>query len=110
MMHCEICGTYFDSPIIKEYTDMSVDPMASFKELLCPVCGNGSQYFEDAKECPVCGEYMPDNNSGNIICAACRKSLLRRLNAFADDLREEEEDQIDEWLDGRSIKERSEFR
>ena len=110
MNHCTICGSYFDQPVIHTYTDKQVDDAYVAIEELCPVCGRGSQYFEPAKACPVCHRYMPDNCSGTIICADCRASLLRRLNTFAGELREEEEDQLDEWLDGRSIKERSEFR
>lgn len=105
MMHCQICGAYFDAPMIREGPDPTVAPGYRYREELCPVCGQ--PYIEAARLCPICGDYMPDNK---IICAACRQSLLARFQNFADNLREEEEDQLDEWLDGRSIKERSEFR
>lgn len=105
MKHCQICGAYFDKPLVRSGTDPTVAPGYRYREELCPVCGQ--TYIEDAKLCPICGAYMPE---GKILCSACRRSLLLRFQGFADGLREEEEDQLDEWLDGRSIKERSEFR
>lgn len=104
MKHCQICGTFFDSPVVLEGIDASVDPKYRYREELCPSCGQ--PYIEDASICPICHDYMP---AGEIICKPCRQSLLRRFNAFADGLKEEEENQLDEWLDGRSIKERSNF-
>lgn len=105
MMHCQICNSYFDAPLVNEGTDATVAPGYHYREELCPVCGQ--PYIESAAICPICNGYMPE---GKILCAACRQSLLSRFRDFADSLREEEEDQLDEWLDGRSIKERSEFR
>ena len=105
MNHCQICNAYFDSPTTREGADPTVFPGYRYREELCPVCGQ--PYIEKAVICPICKVYMPE---GKILCAACRRSLLSRFRDFADGLREEEEDQLDEWLDGRSVKERSEFR
>ena len=43
---------------------------------------------------------MPDRGR---LCRACRGDLLRRFTAFADTLTAEEEDQLDDWLDGDTI-------
>ena len=40
------------------------------------------------------------------MCRKCRKELLQKLNGFADLLSYEEEEQLDEWLDGESIRNR----
>lgn len=105
MLHCQICNAYFDAPTVREGPDPTVSPGYRYREELCPICGQ--PYIENAKSCPICRSYMPE---GDIICKSCRRSLLSRFRDFADSLQEEEEDQLDEWLDGRSIKERSEFR
>ena len=105
MKHCQICNAYFDVPLVQEGTDATVSPGYRYREELCPICGQ--PYIEDAAVCPICRGDMP---AGDILCKSCRRSLLSRFRDFADSLREEEEDQLDEWLDGRSIKERSEFR
>ena len=105
MYHCQICGTYFDAPSVLEGTDPTVGPGYRYREELCPVCG--LPYIEGADTCPGCGQYMP---AGKILCRACREELKRRLCEFADTLKAEEEEQLDEWLDGRSITERDDFR
>ena len=105
MYHCQICDTYFDAPLVRDYRDPTVDTMARFREVVCPICGQ--PYIENTDSCPVCGKHMP---AGQIICRTCRENLKHRLCAFADQLKAEEEEQLDEWLDGRSITERSDFR
>lgn len=105
MKHCTTCGVYFDAPLVREGTDPTVAPGYRYREELCPVCGQ--PYFEDADECPQCGSYMP---AGDILCKTCRAALSARFTDFLDSLTAEEEEQLDEWLDGRSVKERSEFR
>lgn len=67
-------------------------------EVLCPVCG--SPDFGAADTCP-CGNAK---HREDILCRKCRKELLQKLNGFADFLSYEEEEQLDEWLDGESIR------
>ena len=75
-----------------------------YTEYFCPICGEES--FSEADSCPKCGEAKLTTDT---LCRDCRKDLLKRFTAFADELTEEEEDQLDSWLDGTSIKERSKF-
>ena len=41
--------------------------------------------------------------AGARLCDDCRKSLLDRLTEFADGLTAEEEQQVDDWMDGDTI-------
>ena len=84
---CDVCGT--------TYPDTAS---------VCPICGCDS--FSEADYCPKCDE---PKLKADILCRCCRKNLLKRFTDFADKLTAEEEDQLDEWLDGTSIKERSKF-
>lgn len=98
MMHCQICNAYFDVPLIQEETDNSVSTGYRSREELCPVCG--LPYIEDAGICPKCNGYRA---SGEILCKSCRNALKARLLAFLDELSPNEREQLDLWLDGRSI-------
>lgn len=102
---CPICNTKFDEPFKVNRTERIHEFMAHFVELSCPICG--SPYFDELDTCPRC---KGDMLKGEIICKYCRKDLLKRLNAFADYLYPEEEEQLDEWLDGESITNRKNWR
>ena len=42
MYRCEICGAVFDRPLVNEYYEPRPDCFYErFKQLLCPVCGQG---------------------------------------------------------------------
>ena len=101
---CDFCGTGFDEPEAVNYVEINGDFKRRYTEYFCPVCGEES--YSAADECPKCGEAKL---KADTLCEDCRKSLLERFTAFADELTEEEEDQLDSWLDGTSIKERSKF-
>lgn len=101
---CETCGTVFDHPFIREYTDQTVDCSARFRECLCPACF--MPYIEEANSCPGCDGFKFRDE---ILCKTCRAGLLKRFAAFADELTAEEEEQLDEWLDGVSITERKKW-
>ena len=99
---CEICGTPFDRPILRDRW-IVVDGQAIHNgtDACCPICGEG--WLAEADECPKCGEMKP---ADDILCAACRKDLLRRFTDFADHLTAEEEQQLDAWLDGERVEDR----
>lgn len=104
MMHCTTCGVYFDAPLVREGSDPTVAPGYRYREELCPICGQ--PHIEEAAVCPECGDYMP---AGHILCRGCRADLSCRFTDFLDRLTADEEKQLDEWLDGRSVTEREKF-
>ena len=49
MYRCDMCGAVFDRPLVQEGSDHRPDCFRErFKQLLCPVCGQG--YFDEIKE------------------------------------------------------------
>ena len=101
---CDYCNTFFDEPEAVHYVEVNGDFKRRYTEYFCPICGEES--FSEADSCPKCGEAKLTTET---LCRACRKDLLKRFTAFADELTEQEEHQLDSWLDGTSIKERSKF-
>ena len=102
---CDCCLTYFNDPVSIDHTEHLGEFRRSYTDYLCPACGADS--FSDADYCPKCDEPKLKTDT---LCEDCRKALLERFTAFADELTEEEEDQLDEWLDGESIKSRKEWK
>ena len=98
MKHCKLCNAYFDAPLIRKERDNTVFKGYQSRVELCPVCG--LPYIEDAAVCPKCKGYMPN---GEILCKSCRKILKGKLLDFLDCLSTVEQEQLDLWLDGRSI-------
>ena len=98
---CETCEAGFDAPLKKLSLEWIDDRRLRDEELLCPVCCQ--PHFAEADTCPACGgpKFVQAH-----LCRACRRDLKRRFSAFADSLTEEEEDQLDDWLDGVSVKDR----
>ena len=76
-----------------------------YTEYFCPICGEES--FSEADSCPKCGEAKLRTDT---LCRDCRKDLPKRFTAFADSLTAEEEQQVDDWMDGDSIKSRREWK
>ena len=96
---CDYCDARFDEPEAVHYVEVNGSFKRRYKEYLCPICGEES--FSEADSCPKCGEAKLTTDT---LCRDCRKDLLKRFTSFADKLTEEEEDQIDDWMDGASIK------
>ena len=105
MYQCRICGTTFDRPNVIERPDPTVGIGYMEHLELCPVCGQ--PHIEEMKECPGCGGPM---TRGEIICETCRNALHTKFVGFLAELSPCEWKQLDEWLDGRSVKETSKFR
>ena len=104
MYVCEICDVTFSEPLaVKE---MNGDGENRWEEitLCCPVCMESR--YSTIDRCPVCDEWKL---SGDILCKPCRKNLKNKLAAFAYELTAEEEEQLDEWMDGVSITERKKW-
>lgn len=102
MYMCNVCDALFDAPMVEtEFVDTAYG-YTPYATESCPVCGES---FSAADSCS-CGGFKRE---GDILCRECRNDLRARFSAFADELTAEEEEQLDEWLDGRSITERKDF-
>ena len=102
---CDYCDARFDEPEAVHYVEVNGDFKRRYTEYFCPSCGEES--FSEADSCPKCGEAKLTTDT---LCRACRKDLLNRFTAFADSLTAEEEQQVDDWMDGDSIKSRREWK
>ena len=98
---CNHCNTPFDEPQIINYTENLGEFQMPVSEERCPICGCDS--FTAAEECPKCEGAKPLPET---LCKKCRKSLKERFIAFADELTAEEEEQLDDWLDGDIVENR----
>ena len=98
---CNTCGTFFDEPHRYTLHEHIAGLPFTYNGESCPICSGA--LFTEADECPKCGDPKPARDT---LCRPCRRSLLRRFTAFADCLTAEEEQQLDEWLDGSSITDR----
>lgn len=105
MFICRECAGYFSRPSVDDFGfDHAFGRFINRREV-CPYCE--SLDIEEAQDCPNCtgGKKLHDD----ILCPSCRAALYKRFVDFCDELTEEEEDQLDEWLDGESVKNRGEF-
>lgn len=98
---CMDCGHRFDEPLVEDCGFVHAFGYRQAWSDVCPACGSGE--YVPASYCPKCGEEMPSTLS---LCNACSAALLDKINAFFDELTEEEEDRFDDWMDGNSIKSR----
>lgn len=95
---CIECERTFDTP--HEYYDdhgLAGGYYEHFSE--CPYCGGG---YMEANECQKCGEYK---RIGEHLCTNCKTKLVDKFRKFRDYLIAEEEELLDELLDGRSVTE-----
>lgn len=103
MYLCRNCFRSFDEPhtvFEKVSTDRGAE---TYTYNICPHCEEDD--FEEADHCR-CGDIK---FKSNILCYGCRRTLAAKFNAFADELTAEEEEQLDEWLDGNSVTDRRKF-
>ena len=104
MFRCDVCGVVFDRPAVRTETNRDAQFVWQERFELCPVCGES--HFSPVDKCD-CGRWKEQDAP---LCSHCRKILLKKLYDFADYLSEAEEDQLDHWLDGNSIKDRREWK
>lgn len=102
---CNHCGTYFDEPKETVYEEVIAERLYRSVEKACPICGCDG--YVPANYCPVCNSPKAADER---ICGECRTSLRGRFTDFADSLTADEEDQLDDWLDGDSITNRRSWR
>ena len=100
MMHyiCERCGADFAEPRVHTCVDRSAGCRTVVREYLCPECGQPDIVHADL--CPKCEKPKPEDQR---LCRECMGSLIRRFCAFADELTAEEEEALDDLLDGESV-------
>ena len=98
---CLDCGAKFDEPLVEDCGFVHEFGYQKAWSDRCPHCGSGE--YIPTTDCPKCNAEMPSTVT---LCDDCRAALLEKVNAFFDELTEEEEDQFDEWMDGNSIKSR----
>lgn len=96
MYICLDCGHVFEDPC--KMVDWSPEYGKTVEEL-CPKCEDGN--FLGADRCPDCGRWMP---KGDKLCEICREDLRDRFRTFRETLTAAQEDELDEMLDGESIK------
>lgn len=101
---CNDCLATFDEPACYEEGFEHEFGVSRWTQWGCPECE--SPDFSEARACPKCSGNMRPNDH---ICLPCRKSLHERVCAFADELTAEEEEQLDDWLDGSYIGERKKW-
>lgn len=81
MYRCNECGVFFENPVREE-----MEPDTGYSEQVCPQCR--SDYFEEAKLCPACGEsYTVDD-----YCDECMEELKAGLLELKDELGITQED------------------
>ena len=82
MYYCERCGEFFSDPAY-DYEDPSPSgislPAGYYAYYACPECG--SRDIEEAKECPLCGEWMPRDKE---FCEDCENKVADWLKELAE--------------------------
>lgn len=99
MDHCSSCGRAFAVPALE--TDSFLDGenrRRRERSAHCPYCGGTS--WTAAEPCAVCGGWK---DSADSLCPDCCQRLRRRAEGFLDELCQEEVEQLDHWLEGRSL-------
>lgn len=74
MFKCKDCGNFFKEP---NRTPMEED--TGYVEQTCPHCG--SDYFEEAHACPICGEPTTED-----FCQGCYDIVKEGLEALKEKL------------------------
>lgn len=102
MYRCLDCGCEFDRPAShREKTGVITD--GGFQEIIkinvCPVCHSGVYY--PVVTCSICGEKYEAGKG----CPKCRANLRGKFRKFLLTLEPEEVQELDDLLDGRSVKE-----
>ena len=100
---CNDCLQVFDDPAM---VDDSFDHAHGTERrylATCPFCGSVDIFIGSTCRNAHCHNAR---RRGDILCTECRQELHKRLCTFFDTLTAEEEEQVDAWLDGKSITDR----
>lgn len=104
MYRCDICAGVFDQP--RAITENRPDADGYWERMeksVCPLCGESR--FSPVEPCS-CGGWK---GQGEALCPSCRQSVKARFCAFCDQLTEEQQEVLDDMLDGMSIGQRAQF-
>lgn len=74
MYKCNECEKFFNDPVIGQ-----MEQDTGYVEQTCPHCG--SDYFEEAHECPLCGEPTTED-----FCQGCYDIVKEGLEALKEKL------------------------
>lgn len=81
MYKCNECEKFFNEPVIGQ-----MEQDTGYVEQTCPYCG--SDYFEEAKLCPICKE----NYTTDDFCTECYDTIARELERIRSDMGAEQSD------------------
>lgn len=95
---CPTCRSTFREPGV--YVDDGLTEYGKVAILYCPYCGEEGELIE-ADDCPMCGATKDELE---MLCTNCRTRLRAKFRRFRDNLTPAEEEVLDDWLDGESIK------
>lgn len=94
---CNECGEVFSAPA--RYQEPFSPEYGPYVYDICPRCGG--EDIDVITVCPKCGGRKKETDR---LCVNCKTSLIAKFRNFRDYLTAEEEDTLDDWLDGESIK------
>jgi len=96
MIICNSCGHTFESaPYIPPHKRREYDPVLEYG---CPHCGSAD--IDEADEFPKCRNFMKKSDR---LCVVFRTVLLARFKNFIGGLLPQEQDQLDDWIEGESV-------
>lgn len=99
MYYCYNCNSSFEHPVVIENADAS--EVGRCPTLYCPICSDEGN-IEEMDRCPKC---MGWKNPHDALCQNCENTLRYKFRSFIDFLTAEEEEALDDMLDGRSVTE-----
>lgn len=106
MYLCPICNTPYEPVPIKETSDLNGEgAFQTSTYYQCQICGYPCDPERDKADLCECCHFHYKLESENL-CSKCRRALIEKFKAFADELTEPEEDTLDDLLDGCSVKDR----
>lgn len=95
---CEACNSLFSDPRV--HVDDGGDEYGKYTVSCCPYCGD--EYIERQTPCPCCGMWK---DTGEYLCTNCRTKLKVKFRKFRDHLINAELEELDDLLDGTSVRE-----
>ena len=102
MYICNDCRSIFTHPLMVQNGFYHEHGCETWDEPACPVCS--SDNIDQAVPCANPTDNINAMRSGDTLCSSCRAALKDKVLAFTASLTEPELQQLDEWLDGNSIR------
>lgn len=73
---CEDCGVIFEEVVEKRYFERNGDELCP-PTYHCPECG--SEFYEEAVKCCICGEHHPMREMDGDVCDDCIDKLTEKV-------------------------------